>query len=65
VRIAAALEQTTGPDPASVALIYQLLTDGCSPLYNLRVPAEDLQVTLRRVRVGLQMHPQAPIGLDI
>ena len=37
LQIAAALEQTPDPDPTSVALIHELLRDGCSPLYNPNV----------------------------
>jgi hypothetical protein len=54
VQVAAALEQTAHPDPASVALIHELLREGRSPLYDPSVPAADLEVTLRRVRVVLQ-----------
>ena len=51
--LGSALEHHPDPDPACVALIRELLSDGASPVYNLNVPASDLQVTLARVRVGL------------
>ena len=53
LELAAALEQTNDPDPASVALIHELLTNGCSPLYNPNLPAADLQATLTRAHAGL------------
>ena len=46
--LADALEHSSAPDPSSVALIRELLTSGCSPLYNANVPAEDLHATLTR-----------------
>lgn len=55
--IAAALEHAHDPDPTCVALIHELLTDGCSPLYDTRVPAADLHTTQKRVRAGLQVEP--------
>jgi hypothetical protein len=51
--LGSALERHPDPDPACVALIRELLSDGASPLYNPNVPASDLQVALARVRVGL------------
>ena len=54
--IAAVLEQADDPDPVSVALIHELLHDGCSPLYDDRVAPADLEATLRRARVGLTAH---------
>jgi hypothetical protein len=59
LQIATALEQTHDPDPDSVALIHELLKDGCSPLYNPNVPAADLRVALRRARAGLAAQPPA------
>ncbi len=46
--LADALEHSTDPDPASVELIRELLTNGCSPLYNANVPAQNLHATLTR-----------------
>ena len=57
--IAAALEQAPDPDATCVALIRELLTDGRSPLYDIRVPAADLHTTLKRVRGGLLVEPHA------
>ena len=47
------LERTEAPDPASVALIHELLTSGTSPLYNRNLPAEDLYTSLARARTGI------------
>jgi hypothetical protein len=57
--IASALEQRNDPNPTSVALIHELLTNACSPLYNDNVPAADLRITLKRVRAGLTPEPPA------
>ena len=46
--LADALEYNPDPDPGSVALIRELLTSGCSPLYNANAPAADLHATLAR-----------------
>jgi hypothetical protein len=51
--IATALEQTPTPDPASVALLRELLTNGASPLYNPNLPADDLHTALARARAGI------------
>ena len=59
LQIATALEQTHDPDPTSVALIHELLADGCSPLYNPNVLAADLRAALRRARAGLAAQPPA------
>jgi hypothetical protein len=53
IDLAFELEQAEHPDPASVALIHELLHDGASPLYNANAPAADLQRTLDRARAGL------------
>jgi hypothetical protein len=50
------LEQTQTPDPASVALLRELLTNGTSPLYNPNLPVDELRATLDHVRAGLQTH---------
>jgi hypothetical protein len=47
------LERTQTPDPACVAVLRELLTNGGSPLYNPNVPADDLHTTLARARAGL------------
>jgi hypothetical protein len=59
LQLASALEQTDDPDPACVALIHELLTDGCSPLYNPNLPADDLTTTLTRARAGIAAQPPA------
>ena len=59
LELATALEQTTTPDPACVALIRELLTNGTSPLYNPNLPARDLQTTLTRARAGITAQPAA------
>jgi hypothetical protein len=53
LEIAATLESDCTPDPVSLALLGELLHDGCSPLYNPNVPATDLDTVLTRVRAGL------------
>jgi hypothetical protein len=53
LELANALEQTRTPDPACVALLLELLTNGCSPLYNANVSTDDLHTTLARARAGL------------
>ncbi len=52
--LADALEHATDPDPASVALVRELLTSGCSPLYNVNLPADDLHAKLAHAsaRIG-------------
>jgi hypothetical protein len=59
LQLANALEHSDNPDPACVALIHELLTDGCSPLYNPNLPAEDLHATLTRARAGIAAQPPA------
>jgi hypothetical protein len=59
LQLASALEQTDDPDPACVALIHELLTDGCSPLYNPNVPVDHLQTTVIRARAGMAARPPA------
>jgi hypothetical protein len=51
--LADALEESSEPDPACVALLRELLSDGASPLYNPNIPALDLPMTLARARAGL------------
>jgi hypothetical protein len=57
LELANALEQTQTPYPASVALIRELLTSGTSPLYNPKVPADDLHTSLARARAGMTNEP--------
>ena len=59
LELASALEQTPDPDPACVALLRELLTDGCSPLYNSNLPADELQTTLTRAGAGIAAQPTA------
>lgn len=47
------LEETQTPDPAYVALIRELLTNGSSPLYNPNLPADDLYTNVARARAGI------------
>jgi hypothetical protein len=47
------LEEAQTPDPASVALLRELLTNGTGPLYNPNLPADDLHTTLVRARAGI------------
>ncbi|HEX4282331.1 MAG TPA: hypothetical protein VHZ27_16305 [Solirubrobacteraceae bacterium] len=51
------LEQTQTPDPACVAVLRELLTNGSSPLYNPNVPADDLHTALAGVRAALTTQP--------
>jgi hypothetical protein len=53
LELASDLEQTQTPDPACVAVLHELLTNGSSPLYNPNVPADDLRAILARARAGL------------
>jgi hypothetical protein len=62
LRLADTLEQTQDPDPASIALIRELLTNACSPLYNPNLPDTDLHAVLTRADAGLA--PSQPQGLD-
>jgi hypothetical protein len=55
--LADALQHSTDPDPSSVALIRELLTSGCSPLYNANVPAEDLHATLAHASAQIAAGP--------
>jgi hypothetical protein len=46
-------------EPTSLALCWQLLRSGAdSPLYNWHLPAEDLQMSLRRINAGIR--PRTP-----
>ena len=55
--LACALEQSPAPDPTSVALIRELLTNGCSPLYNPNLSTEELRATLTDARAGMDRPP--------
>jgi len=59
LKLADALEQSPHADPASVALLHELLADGCSPLYNPNVPADRLHATLTRASAGIAAGPRA------
>jgi hypothetical protein len=59
LELASALERTDDPDPACVALIHEMLTNGCSPLYNPNLPLDHLQTTLIRARAGMAAQPPA------
>ena len=55
--IAAILERAQCPDPASSAVLHQLLANGCdSPLYNPEIHVLELRATLYGVRAGLLTH---------
>jgi hypothetical protein len=53
LRLASALERNREPDPASVALVQELLSDGCGPLYNPNLPADDLRRAITRASAGI------------
>jgi hypothetical protein len=53
LQLASALERNPEPDPASVALVRELLSDGCGPLYNSNVPADDLRHAITRASAGI------------
>jgi hypothetical protein len=48
----------TRAEPTSVALCWRLLRSAAdSPLYNWHLPADDLPVTVRRIRAGIRRSP--------
>jgi hypothetical protein len=54
LEIAAMLERTQYPDPASIAALHDLLANGCdSPLHNSDIHISELQATLYYIRAGL------------
>jgi hypothetical protein len=54
LEIADLLERTDDPDPACVAELHGLLSDGCeSPLYNPEIHISELRATLHYIRAGL------------
>jgi hypothetical protein len=57
LQLATALDQINDPDPVSVALIHELLTNACSPLYNPNLSTEDLRATLTRARGRMATQP--------
>jgi hypothetical protein len=62
LELADALQHNPHVDPTSVALLHELLANGCcSPLYNPDVPAEELHATLTRVHAGIVARHQ-PVG---
>ena len=55
LEVADLLETTAAPDPACVADLYRLLSDGCeSPLYNPDVHVSELTATLYYARSALK-----------
>jgi hypothetical protein len=57
LELANLLEQTHTPNPASVALLRELLTSGTSPLYNPNFRDGELQAILVRARAGITTQP--------
>ena len=57
LELALALQHTSAPDPTSVALIRELLTNGCSPLYNPNLSTDELRATLTHARAGMAQPP--------
>jgi hypothetical protein len=60
--ISALVEALRAPDtraePTSIALCWRLLKSAAdSPLYNWRLPAEDLRLAFRRVQAGIRRRP--------
>jgi hypothetical protein len=54
LEIAAILERTQTPNPDCLAILNELLSNGCdSPLYNPRIPVSELHATLDDIRSGL------------
>lgn len=59
LEIAAVIEGACTPDPVCLALLSELLHDGCSPLYNPNLDSTELDAILNRVLVGLTPAPRA------
>ena len=59
LQLADALEHTNDLSPASVALMNELLTNACSPLYNPNLPAEHLHATISRAHAGIPLRATA------
>jgi hypothetical protein len=53
LELADALQHAPEIELASVALLHELLSNGCSPLYNPNLATAELQATLTRVRAGI------------
>jgi hypothetical protein len=53
LKLADDLEGTQTPDPACIALIRELLTNGSSPLYNPDLPVQDLYTRVATARAGI------------
>jgi hypothetical protein len=64
LELATTLEQSTDADPASVALIRELLADGCSPLYNPNLSADGLRATLTGAHAGIAGHSRLDTQRD-
>jgi hypothetical protein len=59
LQLADALQRTNDLDPVSVALIHELLTNVCSPLYDPNLPADELHATVRRAHAGISLRATA------
>jgi hypothetical protein len=54
LELAALLEHAQNPDPARLAALRDLLSNGCdSPLYNPDIHISELHATLHYIRTGL------------
>lgn len=54
LEMAALLQAASDPPPDVVAVLHELLTDGCSsPLLNEDVPAEELSAVIKRARAAV------------
>lgn len=53
LELARELQQAPAPDLTSVALIHELLANGCSPLYNANLSTDELRATLTHARAGM------------
>jgi hypothetical protein len=51
--LAAALERSSDPNPEAVAIVRELLRDGCSPIYNPNVAATEPTTALGTARAPL------------
>ncbi len=59
LELAAMLERAHEPDPACMAALHELLSDGRdSALYNPNIPVDELHATIEHVRAGLTSHPR-------
>lgn len=62
LQLARALQETSAADPASVALIRELLTNGFSPLYNPNLSTDELRAALTRAHAGMAQPTRQVIG---